>query len=396
MKRILSLCFGLVALVAVPVMAQAPAAPGKIHGHVINPTGAPQGNGNVTAILQGRAASGPGLTAQTKNEGVLEVNAQGEYTGDLPPGTYDLVYRQPETPQDKQVDKIENVKIVSGQTTEQDIDMSREAYVKALPPDQQKQLEEMRKHNSEALKANEVIKHLNADLKTVSDDIHDADGAKDPATKTAKFTEAEQLMLKDTAAKADASILWARLCQAEVGLKKFDDAVTSCKKAIDLETNSKKPNPEVQGLAQSVLGEAYARAGKVEDANAAFDAAAKANPAGAASYLKNQAVIFFQQNNATAQIAAADKAIAADPNPNDPNLAILYYLKGQGLVGSATMGPDPKNPKQQIIILPPGCAEAYQKYLELAPNGPYAADAQGILQQAGQKVSSSYKAGKKS
>ncbi|UWZ84604.1 carboxypeptidase-like regulatory domain-containing protein [Occallatibacter riparius] len=387
MKRILSLCLGLVAFVAVPVMAQAPAAAptGKIHGHVINPTGAPQGAGNVTALPSG------------KDKGdVFQVNAQGEFTGEVPAGTYTLVFRMPDTPQDKQVDKIENVKVTAGQTTEQDIDMSREAYVKTLPADQQKQLEDMKKHNSEALKANEVIKHLNADLKTVADDIHEADATKDPAAKTAKFTEAEQLMLKDTAAKTDASILWARLCQAEVGLKKFDDAITSCKKAVDLETTSKKPNPEVQGLAQSILGEAYARTGKVEDANAAYDAAAKANPPQASFYLKNQAVIFFQQNNAQAQIAAADKAIAANPNPNDPNLAILYYLKGQGLVGSATMGPDPKNPKQQIIILPPGCAEAYQKYLELAPNGPYAADAQGILQQAGQKVSSSYKAGKKS
>jgi tetratricopeptide (TPR) repeat protein len=398
--------FGLVAFAAIPVLAQAPAAAptGKIHGHVINPTGAPQGSGNVTAVPAG------------KDKGdVLQVNAQGEFSGDLAAGTYNLIFRQPDTPQDKQVDKIENVKIVAGQTTEQDIDMSREAYVKTLPADQQKQLEEMRKHNSEALKTNEVIKHLNADLKTVSDDIHTADGARAEATqelgagatkpaidakeqeiKSAKYGDAEQLMLKDTAAKADASILWARLGQAEVGLKKFDDAITSFKKAIDIEAASKKPSPEVQGLAQSGIGEAYARTGKVEDANAAFDAAAKANPAQAAFYLKNQAVIFFQQNNAAAQVAAADKAIAASSNPNDPNLAILYYLKGQGLVGSATMGPDPKNPKVQIIILPPGCAEAYQKYLELAPTGPYAADAKGILDQAGQKISSSYKAGKKS
>jgi tetratricopeptide (TPR) repeat protein len=385
MKRILSLCLGLVALVAVPVMAQAPATTGKIHGHVINPTGAPQGNGNVTALLAGK----------DKGE-VFQVNAQGEYSGDLAPGTYVLVFRQPETPPDKQVDKIENVKIVVGQTTEQDIDMSREAYVKTLPAEQQKQLEEMKRHNAEALKANQVIKNLNADLKTVGDEIHDADAAKDAATKTAKYTDAEQLMLKDTAAKPDASILWARLCQAQVGLKKFDDAIASCKKAIEVESTAKKPLPEVQGLAQSSLGEAYARAGKVQEANEAYDAAAKVNPAQAAFYLKNQAVIFFQMNNGPAQIAAADKAIAANPNPNDPNLAVLYYLKGQGLVANATMGPDPKNPKVQIIILPPGCAEAYEKYLELAPNGPYAADAKGVLDQAGQKVSTSYKAGKKS
>ena len=410
MKRILSLCLGLVAYAAVPVMAQAPAAApaaaatGKIHGHVINPSGAPQGNGNVTALPQG------------KDKGTaFEVNAQGEFSGEVPAGTYTLVYRQPDTPPDKQVDHIDNVKVTAGQTTEQDIDMTRDAYIKTLPEEQQKQLAEMRKHNAEALKTNQVVKQLNADLKTVADDIHAADGAraqaaqelgsgatkqaldaKEQEIKTAKYTEVEQMMSKDTAAKADASILWARLGQAQAGLKKYDDAITSFKKALEVESTSKKPNPEVQGLAQSGLGEAYARTGKVQEANEAFDAAAKANPTQATFYLKNQAVIFFQQGNAAAQVAAADKAIAASTNPNDPNLAILYYLKGQGLVGNATMGPDPKNPKQQIIILPPGCAEAYQKYLELAPNGPYAADAKGILDQAGQKVSSSYKAGKKS
>jgi hypothetical protein len=90
-------------------------------------------------------------------------------------------------------------------------------------------------------------------------------------------------------------------------------------------------------------------------------------------------------NNADAQVAAADKAIASDPNT-----ALLYYLKAQGLVSKATV-----DAKTQRIVLPPGCAEAYQKYLELAPTGPYAADAKGILEQAGTKVNSSFKAGKK-
>ena len=148
-------------------------------------------------------------------------------------------------------------------------------------------------------------------------------------------------------------------------------------------------------MAQSGLAAALARQGKTDDATAAFDAAAKINPPKAEFYLKNETVIFFQQGNAAAQAAAADKAIAADTNPDDPNLAVVYYLKGQALVGNATMAPDPKNPKAQIIVLPPGCAEAYQKYLELAPTGPYSADAKGILAQAGQTVNTSYKASKK-
>lgn len=400
MKRLLPLWLGLAVFAAMPALAQAPAAAptGKIHGHVINPTGAPQTNGNVTAVPQGKT-TGP----------VFQVDQNGEYSGEVPAGTYTLVYRQPDTPQDKQVDHIENVKVTAGQTTEQDIDMSREAYIKTLPAEQQKQLADMKAHNAQALKANEVIKNLNADLKTVAQDIRDADQARNDAIKqlgssagkaqvdakeqeikTQKFGQVEQLMSKDTQAKPDASILWARLGQAQNGLKKYDDAITSFKKALEIESASKKPSPEVQGLAQSGLGEAYARSGKVQEANEAFDAAAKVNPQEAAFYLKNQAIIFFQQNNLPAQVTAADKAIAAAPNPDDPSLAILYYLKGQGLVANATV-----DPKTQKIVLPPGCAEAYQKYLELAPDGQFAADAKGILEQSGQKVSSRYKAGKK-
>jgi tetratricopeptide (TPR) repeat protein len=281
--------------------------------------------------------------------------------------------------------------------------MSRQAYIDALPPDQKKQLEDLRKHNADAMKANEVIKNLNADLRVVTQDIKDADGARATATQTlgdkaakadvdakeaeirlAKYTEIETLMLKDTAAKPDASVLWAQLGQAQVGLKKYPEAEATYKKVLDLETASKKPNPAVQGLANSGLGEIYARTGKVPEANAAYDAAAKVNPTQAGFYLKNEAVIFFQMNNGDAQVAVADEAIKVDPTQ-----PLVYYLKGQGLIQKATF-----DVKTQKIILPPGCAEAYQKYLELAPTGPYAAEVMGILNQASQKVDASYKAAK--
>ena len=49
------------------------------------------------------------------------------------------------------------------------------------------------------------------------------------------------------------------------------------------------------------------------------------------------------------------------------------------------------DPKTNKIVLPPGCADAYQKFLSMSPTGPLAEDAQNILQQAGQTVHSSYK-----
>jgi tetratricopeptide (TPR) repeat protein len=402
MKRTISLWLGLpaaaglLAFALLPVLAQAPAPPtGKIHGHVTNPTGATQSSGTVSL------STDLGHTSKF----TFQVTSTGDYAGEATPGTYTVVFRQVDTPPDKVVDSFDGIKIVAGQDVLQDFDMSRKEFVDKLPADQKKQLEELRKRNAEAMKSNEVIKHLNDDLKIVAQDIKDADAAhaaavqalgataskadidaKEAELRTAKYTEVETMMLKDTAAKPDASVLWAQLGQAQVGLKKYDEAEATYKKALALETDSKKPNPAVQGLANSGLGEIYARTGKVPEAAAAYDAAAKANPPQAAFYLRNEAVIFFQTNNSDAQVAAANKAIAVDPNQ-----AILYYLKGQGLIGQSTI-----DPKTQRIVLPPDCLSAYQMYLQLAPAGLYAAEVKGILQQAGQKVDTSYKAPKPS
>jgi tetratricopeptide (TPR) repeat protein len=302
-----------------------------------------------------------------------------------------VVYRAPDTPVGKMVDSIRGVKVVAGQDLEQNLDMSRADYIEKMSPEEKKQLEELKKINAEALKANSVINNLNADLKAVTADKKDIDSANSTAIqalggkatkaeifakaaeiKAAKYTDVENLMQKDIAVKPDEALLWSNLGFGQGGLKQYDDAITSYKKAIDLETAAKKPRPQVVGLANAGLGEVYARTGKVPEASAAFDAAAKADPSNAGLHLRNEAIIFFQENNGPAQVAAADEAIKIDPTN-----AILYYIKGQGLVQNATV-----EPKTNRIVLPAECTAAYQKYLELSPNGPYAAEVAGILQQA--------------
>ncbi len=394
---------GLLALSLGPANAQTAgetaANAGKIHGRIINPTGQPQGGGTVSLSTDG------GTTMKY----TFPVEATGDFGGSAAPGTYMLVYRAADTPAGKMVDSIRAIKIVTGVDLAQDDDMSRQEFIDKMSPDEKKQLEELKKANADALKANSVINQLNADLKVVTQDKHDVDAASATAAqtlgasaskadlaakaaeiKTAKLTDIETLMTKDTVAKPDEALLWVNLGYGQSGLKKYDDAITSYKKAVDLETASKKPRPPVIALAQAGLGEVYARTGKVPEANAAYEAAAKADPPNSLLHLRNEAVIFFQESNGAAQVAAADDAIKSDANPSDPNLAIVYYIKGQGLVQNATI-----DPKTNRIVLPPDCAAAYQKYLELAPTGPYADEVAGILQQAGEKVSSSYKAPKK-
>ncbi len=359
------LSLGAAALLSISMAAVAQDTTGKIHGKVTDPTGIVKTAGNVSLSQDG------GKTAKY----TFPVGADGTFTGTgIAPGSYSLILRLPETPADKFVDEITNVKIVAGQDLALDDDMSRKEYLDKMTPEQRKQVEEFRKKNSEVMSANAVIKNLNADLTAARTANHDK-----------KYDVAEELMAKDVAAKPDATLLWYELGLAQIGLKKWDDATTSLKKVIELDTASKKPSPELQGGAHSALGEVYARNNKPDDATSEYDQAAKINPPKAGFYLTNEAVVFSQTGNADGQAAAADKAIAVDPN--NP---ILYYLKGQALAGKITV-----DAKSGAYIAPPGCLEAYQKYLDLAPNGQFAAEAKAILQETNTKVKSTYKAPKK-
>lgn len=337
--------------VALPLAAQTPT--GKIHGRVTDPTGAVLGGGTVSLYAGGMASP----TAEAKY--ALNVDESGDFKGDnIAPGSYTMVYRKADTPKDKVVDQIDNIRIVAGQDTEANDDMSRQEYIDKLSPEQKKEIEAIKSKNAGIMKENAQIKNLNADLQKARSDDKDKN-----------FADAASLMQHDISIKADEPLLWVELGQAQLGLKQYPDAQTSLSKAITLEAAAKKPNPDVLGSAGNALGEAYASDNKVPESQAAYDAAAKANPAGAGMYYQNETIVMSRTGQTDAIVAAADKAIAADPTRPIP-----YYLKGQALIGKATM-----DPKTQKIVAPPGCQEAYEKYLQLAPTGQFAADAKQVL-----------------
>jgi tetratricopeptide (TPR) repeat protein len=215
------------------------------------------------------------------------------------------------------------------------------------------------------------IKNLNADLIKARED-----------NKNKSYAEADTLMTRDITAKPDEALLWVELGRAQKGETKLDDAATSLKKAIDIDAASKKPRPDVEASADNELGEILAGQGKIPDSQAAYDNAVKLDPKNAAMYYGNEAIMMDRAGNVDGTVAAADKAIAADPTKPLP-----YYLKGKALINKATV-----DPKTNKIVAPEGCAEAYQKYLELDPNGQFAADAKAILDQLGTKVQTKYKA----
>jgi tetratricopeptide (TPR) repeat protein len=248
--------------------------------------------------------------------------------------------------------------------------------------------------------ANRDASAVNADLQIVTLDFQAADNARVTAAQNlgaaagpadvdemtseienAKLAEIETLMTKDASTDPSEPVLWIALARAETGLKNYLDAETNFKKALDLAQKEDPTRPEVIGVAQAGLGEVYALTLMVDDANSAFAAAAKADPSNASRYMRNQAIIFYNARNFPAQIDAADAAIKADPNQADPNQAVLYYIKAQGLAEDARV--DPETDK---LVLPPGCADAYRKYLELAPTGPHAAQVTAFLQRTGEDL----------
>lgn len=394
MKRILlrASSMAAVALLAICALARpsellAQPAPASIHGHVNNAIGQPLSKGEVRLTTD--------RTSEAKDRKYpfsFPIDPNGDYKGTgITPGNYVVVVFQ----DDKSIDYNESVVFAAGDDKLVNFDMTRKEYIDKMTPEEKKTLEEYRKKNAEAVASNAKIQNLNAQLQQARAD-----------TKAGNFDAAIAAMQSATTTKPDEAILWIALADAQLGAadtalkaakssgtpatdpavaQKFTDAATSYKKAIDLNAASKKPSPETAAVAYNQLGQTYGKQGDAKDSADAYEQAAKAQPASAAVYYYNEAATLYNAGNMADAAAAADKAIAADPKRADS-----YYIKGQALIPGATV-----DPKTQKIVAPPGCVEAYQQYLELAPEGSHAADVKGILEGIGAPVKSTYKAGKK-
>jgi tetratricopeptide (TPR) repeat protein len=394
MKRIglklsTTLTFALLAVMAMAYPAHTLAQGGaSIHGHVINAAGMPVNKGEVR-LSQDRSAAN---AKERKYMFTFPLDQNGDYKGSgITPGSYIVFVFQ----NDISMDFLDNVSLTNGEDKAVDFDMTRAEYIAKMSPEDKKALEEYKKKNAEIVAGNAKIQNLNALLSEARAD-----------NKAGEYDKAITAMQQATAAKPDEGILWLTLGDAQLGSadaaakaaktagtsptdpaiqQKYNDAITSYKKSIDLNAASKKPSPEVAATSDNQLGQAYGKMGNAKDSADAYEAAAKAMPANAAMYYYNEAATLYNAGKLPEAEAAADKAIAADPKRAD-----AYYIKGQALIPQATV-----DPKTQKIVAPPGCVEAYQMYLELAPDGPHAADVKGILQGIGAQVKSTYKAPKK-
>ncbi len=267
-----------------------------------------------------------------------------------------------------------------------DFDLKKEglktAQGQGLTPEQIKQMQEAQEKQKKEVN---TVKSLNEKIVAANTAMK----AGDPDTAVATLTEATQI-------DPTRDVIWAQLADACRGSalkqtdpaeksKRLQQAVADYQKAIEIkqknmETATKKDPDDNKRLAAyyNNMGEADGKAGKIEDAVKAYNQAAQINPEGAAGYYYNAGAVLTNAGKSDEAIAAFDKSIAADPNKADS-----YYQKGVNLIGKATL-------QGEKMVAPPGTAEAFQKYLELAPTGPNADVAKQMLASIGAPVETGF------
>lgn len=177
------------------------------------------------------------------------------------------------------------------------------------------------------------------------------------------------------------------LGNAQLGEEKFDDAIATYEKTIPLAEDSLKTDPKADpaktkaAIAQiyNSEGNAYTKLKKNDKAVEAYTKAAEMDPNPGAAYF-NLCATQYNSGNTQGAVAACDKAIAADPNRAD-----AYFIKGSLMMGESKQAKDGK------LEAPEGTADALNKYLQLAPDGPHAGDVKQMLTYIGAKIDTTYK-----
>lgn len=313
----------------------------------------------------------------------LKTNKKGEYFSlGIMPGKYTVALSQ----DGKEIYHFTGVAVATDEMT-LDFDMKKEAAAQAagkgLTPEQQKARQEQ---EAKVTKENATISTLNGKL-----------AAAKQAADAGDFNTAKNNLTEATQIDPTRDLLWAKLgdytlsaagkeTDTDAKKKDFSDAVSDYQKAVDMkqktfDTDPAKKTPDAtKVLAQyyNNLGQAQSKSGQTDDSIKSYTMAAQLDPPGSAQYYFNEGAVLTNTGKVDDAIAAFDKAIAADPNRAD-----AYYWKGVNMIGKATL-------KGDKMVAPDGTAEAFNKYLELQPNGQFAEPAKQMLASIGASIETSF------
>ncbi len=250
----------------------------------------------------------------------------------------------------------------------------------------------------QAAKAKEALAKAEAEKKTVGT-LNEKLAAAKAASDAGDFETAIATLNEANQIDSTRDLIWFKLGDAyrmsgpkqtdpAEKQKRYEMAAADYEKAIQLRGASdaaqKDPENNVKMAAYyNNLAEAYSKSNKVDDSVANYNKAAQLDPTHAGTYLFNEGAVLTNAGKVDDAIAAFDKVIAADPTK-----AEAYYWKGVNLIGKATL-------KGDKMVAPEGSAEAFQKYLELQPQGRMAQPAKDMLASIGATIETGFGTTKK-
>lgn len=342
---------------------RAAAQDSAISGTVLDLDGKPWADFGVTAEGE------QGVKQNTKTDS----NGKYSFTG-LHPGTYKLSVM---LPLQKEPYVAGQVKVSSGQSVPADLNF-QELVAKKNPEyvalikkqaEEGKKFTGMKQHFDKGVTFLEQERAARSELSKAPADQRDAAKAKVNDLANQAIDEFQQAQKAAPEKDPNQNLFWARLGEAYDLAGRNDEAINAYQQAI-------AAKPDNAGYYNN-LGNLLARTGKIDEAKAAYTKSAELDPANAGLAWRNFGISLYQANRMTEAIEPLKKATEIDAKN-----AQGWYLLGTCMVADPSIY---KTQGDKITVTPmPGTVEAFQKAIELDPNGPIGAQAKQGLEQLNQ------------
>jgi tetratricopeptide (TPR) repeat protein len=312
----------------------------------------------------------------------VKTRKKGDYLhAGLPLGTYLVVLEV----DGREVDKVDNVRTRLGEPSVVNFDLQamqqkQAAMQKAaesgtltqeqardMSPEQKAQIEKAMKERQAALAKNK--------------ELNDAFNQGMEALKTKQFDAAVAAFEKASTMDPKQHVVWGNLAEAysEMGkVKTGAEQEATLGKAVDAYNKALELVPNDASYRNN-LALVYARMKKFPEMEAELNKAVALDATNAGRYYFNMGAVLTNNQQTEAACNAFKKATEADPNYAD-----AHYQLGMCYTSKATVKPDGST------VFPEGTQQAFQKYIELKPDGPNAESAKGMLQAMGSKVETEY------
>ena len=347
---------------------------------ILTPKAAAQTGSIAGTILDSTGKPWFGLTVESVSEQGAKAEAKTDVEGrfvirNLHPGVYTLTITVFPPPNEKQPPfHLGQLKATSGEETKMP-DMNFKDFLAKQGTDA---AEKAKKETEEKAKFEGMKTHFAAgtaflaqeqkakdDLAKAPPDQRDAlkQNLKDLSDKAAAEFQAAQKAAPEK--DSNLALIWGNLGSAYDIAGRNDEAAEAYQQAI----NAKPENPG----SYNNLGNVLARAGKIDEARAAYTKSAELDPTKAATVWRNFGISLYNANRGADAIEPLQKSAQLDPNS-----AQTWYLLGACLIYKMTVK---KVGDKDVPEFAPGTIEAYQKAIELDPDGVFGKQAKEGLAQ---------------